>query len=145
MMENGNLLKEKEVIPLKSGKDTTIVVRTSVHDLVISDIHPLLMDMSWTGHWITKKWMRDMTTMKNWSDFSSAIKNFGVPGQNIVYADVEGKHRVEAGGLCSNTEKEGYSLIPRPGYLKGYDWAGKSIWGKMPDLYNPSGVYSYSQ
>ena len=138
-------LKEKERIPLKSGKDTTIVVRTSVHGPVISDIHPLLkggdkvVSMSWTGHWITKEmdaWI-SMTTMENWSDFSSAIKNFGVPGQNIVYADSEGNIGWRP-AVYVPIRKEGYSLIPRPGHLKEYDWAGKIPYGKMPYLYNPS-------
>ena len=138
-------LKEKERIPLKSGKDTTIVVRTSVHGPVISDIHPLLkggdkvVSMSWTGHWITKEmdaWI-SMTTMKNWNDFSSAIKNFGVPGQNIVYADSEGNIGWRP-AVYVPMRKEGYSLIPRPGHLKEYDWAGKIPYGKMPYLYNPS-------
>ena len=71
-------LLEKETIPLKSGKDTTIVIRTSVHGPVISDIHDLLkrsdkvITMSWTGHWVTNEmdaWIR-LTTMKNWEDFT---------------------------------------------------------------------------
>ena len=31
-----------------------------------------------------------LTTMKNWEDFTEGLKDFGVPGQNIVYADIDG-------------------------------------------------------
>ena len=141
-------LLEKEIIPLKSGKDTTVVVRTSVHGPVISDIHPLLknqnkvVSMSWTGHWITKEmdaWI-GMTTMKNWKDFSLAVKNFGVPGQNIVYADRRGNIGWRP-AVYVPARKEGFSMVPRPGHLAEYDWAGKIPYGKMPYLYNPSKGY----
>ena len=64
---------------------------------IISDIHPLTngkaieaISMSWTGHWITSEmdaWVQ-LCTMENWDDFSKAVELFGVPGQNIIYADV---------------------------------------------------------
>ena len=141
-------LLEKETIPLKSGKDTTIVIRTSVHGPVISDIHNLLkssdkvITMSWTGHWVTNEmdaWIR-MTTMKNWDDFTSAVKRFGVPGQNIVYADVDGNIGWRP-AVFVPLRKEGFSMVPRPGHKKEYDWAGKVPFGKMPYLFNPDKGY----
>ena len=139
-----SFLLEKEKIPLKSGKDTTIVIRTSVHGPVISDIHTLLkssnrvISMSWTGHWVTNEmdsWIK-MTTMKNWSDFTSAVKRFGVPGQNIVYADTSGNIGWRP-AVFVPLRKEGFSMVPRPGHIKEFDWAGKVPFGKMPYLYNP--------
>ena len=141
-------LLEKETIPLKSGKDTTIVIRTSVHGPVISDIHDLLkpsdkvITMSWTGHWVTNEmdaWIR-MTTMKNWDDFTSAVKRFGVPGQNIVYADADGNIGWRP-AVFVPLRKEGFSMVPRPGHKKEYDWAGKVPFGKMPYLFNPDKGY----
>jgi len=139
-----NFLIEKETIPLKSGKDTTVVIRTSVHGPVISDVHTLLksddrvVTMSWTGHWVTNEmdaWIR-MTTMENWGDFTSAVKRFGVPGQNIVYADTDGNIGWRP-AVFVPLRKEGFSMVPRPGHKKEYDWAGKVPFGKMPYLYNP--------
>ena len=143
-----NFIIEKENIPLRSGKDTTIVVRTSVHGPVISDVHTLIksdnkvISMSWTGHWVTNEmdaWIK-MTTMKNWEDFTSATKNFGVPGQNIVYADIEGNIGWRP-AVFVPIRKEGFSMVPRPGHDKTYDWAGKIPFGKMPFLYNPDKGY----
>ena len=82
----------EETSPLQNGEDTTIVIRLTHHGPIISEIHSLLqnddtaMSMSWTGHWVTKEmdaWV-DINTMKNWDDFTEAVKNFGVPGQNII-------------------------------------------------------------
>ena len=139
-----NFKIEKETIPLKSGQDTTIIIRTSVHGPVISDVHNLLktddrvITMSWTGHWVTNEmdaWI-EMTTMKNWDDFTSAVKKFGVPGQNIVYADKRGNIGWRP-AVFIPLRKEGFSMVPRPGHKKEYDWAGKVPFGKMPYLYNP--------
>jgi len=135
---------EKETIPLGGGRDTTITIRKTVHGPVISDIHPLLkngdrvLSMSWTGHWITNEmdaWVK-MTTMKNWKDFSDATRNFGVPGQNIVYADVNGNIGWRPAVFIPKRE-EGFSMVPRPGDDPKYDWRGKIPFEKMPFLYNP--------
>ena len=98
--------------------------------------------MSWTGHWVTKEmdaWI-DMTLMKNWNDFSKALKNFGVPGQNIVYADTSGNIGWRP-AVYVPIRKEGFSMVPRPGEDTTYTWAGKIPYGKMPYLYNPSNGY----
>ena len=140
-----DFLLEKEVIKLKEGKDTTITIRTSVHGPVISDIHPLLrksdkvLTMSWTGHWITKEmdaWVK-MTTMKNWNDYTNAVKDFGVPGQNIVYADRNGNIGWRP-AVYVPIRREGFSMVPRPGDNKDYDWKGKVPFEEMPFLYNPA-------
>ena len=31
-----------------------------------------------------------LNSMKNLEEFTEAVKKFGVPGQNIVYADIDG-------------------------------------------------------
>ena len=140
-----NFLLEKEIVKLKSGRDTTITIRTSVHGPVISDIHPLIknsnqvLTMSWTGHWVTKEmdaWVK-MTTMKNWDEYTSAVKDFGVPGQNIVYADSKGNIGWRP-AVYVPIRREGFSMVPRPGDNKDFDWKGKVPFEEMPFLYNPA-------
>ena len=137
-------LVESETIPLSGGRDTTIEIRKTVHGPVISDIHPLLknniqvISMSWTGHWITNEmdaWIK-MTTMKNWDDFTDAARSFGVPGQNIVYADTVGNIGWRPAVFIPK-RFEGFSMVPRPGDNPKYDWGGKIPFEKMPYLYNP--------
>ena len=138
----------KETIPLHSGQDTTIVIRLTHHGPIISDIHPLLrgskevMSMSWTGHWVTREmdaWV-GVNTMKSWDDFSNAVEDFGVPGQNIVYADINGNIGWRP-AVFVPIRKEGFSMVPRPGNDSQYDWRGKVPYSKMPFLFNPEGGY----
>ena len=139
-----DFISREESIPIKGHKDTTITIRETNNGPVISDIHPLLknsdqvVSMSWTGHWVTKEldaWVQ-LTLMKDWNDFSNALKNFGVPGQNIVYADVDGNIGWRP-AVYIPIRKEGFTMIPRPGHKKEYTWKGKIPFEDMPFLFNP--------
>ena len=137
-----------ETIPLKKGKDTTVVVRLTHHGPVISDIHPLLkgkgtaISMAWTGHELTNEMnaFMKLNTMKNWNDFTEAVKNFGVPGQNIIYADTAGNIGWRP-AVYVPIRKEGNSLMPRPGHKESYDWHGYVPFEKMPYIFNPEKGY----
>ena len=139
-----NIREFEESFSVKDQKDTTIFIRETHHGPIISDIHPNLknddrvISMSWTGHWITKEldaWVQ-LTTMKNWTDFSNGVKNFGVPGQNIVYADINGNIGWRP-AVFVPIRREGFNMLPRPGDDPDYDWKGKIPFDDMPYLYNP--------
>ncbi len=139
-----NIKKIKEEIKILNAKDTVVYVRSTHHGPIISDIHPMLknknvaMSFAWTGHWVTKEmdaWVK-LTTMKNWDDFTNAVKDFGVPGQNIVYADIEGNIGWRP-AVFIPIRREGFSMLPRPGNNSFYDWKGKVPFNEMPFLYNP--------
>ena len=133
-----------ETIRLKNDRDTTITIRLTHHGPIITDVHNLLknentvMSMAWTGNWLTKEidGLFGLATAKNWSDFSRAVKNFGVPGQNIVYADDQGNIGWRP-AVFIPIRKEGSSLIPRPGDDPNYDWSGRVPYKNMPFLLNP--------
>ena len=98
--------------------------------------------MAWTGNWLTREidGLFQLATSKNWTDFSNALKHYGVPGQNIVYADVEGNIGWRP-AVFLPIRKEGYSLIPRPGDDPNYDWSGRVPYKEMPYLFNPPKGY----
>mgnify|MGYP003324237561 CR=1 FL=1 len=100
------------------------------------------MSMAWTGHWVTSEmdaWV-NLTTMKDWDDFSNALELFGVPGQNIVYGDKEGNIGWRP-AVHVPIRRQGFSMLPRPGSNSEYDWKGKVPYEEMPFLYNPESGY----
>lgn len=133
-----------ETIPLKSGGEKQITIRKTVHGPIISDIHSLLKDaktavsMAWTGHGRTNeiKALLEMAYIKNWDDYSAIIEQIGVPGQNIIYADVEGNIGWRP-AVKIPIRIEGNSLLPRPGDTGKYDWNGFVPFKEMPYLFNP--------
>mgnify|MGYP003387371028 FL=1 len=138
----------EETIPLKNGRDTTITIRITHHGPIISDVHGLLkeknvaMSMAWTGHWNTTEmdaWIK-LNTMENWEDFSRGVRDFGVPGQNIVYADINGNIGWRP-AVYIPVRKDGHTMVPRQGNDPDYDWKGKVPFEEMPYLYNPKKGY----
>ena len=138
----------KETIKLRNNRDTTVTIRLTHHGPVITDVHSLLkgentaLSMAWTGNWLTKEidGLFGLATAKNWNDFSRALKDFGVPGQNIIYADVHGNIGWRP-AVFLPIRKEGSSLIPRPGHNSEYDWNGRVPYKQMPYLLNPKKGY----
>lgn len=148
LYKHGNEWKKiklkKEVFKIKGSRDTSVFIRSTHHGPIISDIHTLInknkniISMSWTGHWITGEmdaWIA-LTTMNNWNDFSNGVKDFGVPGQNIVYADIDGNIGWRP-AVYIPIRKYGHSMTPRPGWDKSYDWNGKVPFDEMPFILNP--------
>ena len=137
-----------ETIKLKNNRDTTVIIRLTHHGPIITDVHNLLKDentalsMAWTGNWLTKEidGLFGLATSKNWADFSRSVQQFGVPGQNIVYADIEGNIGWRP-AVFLPIRKQGFSLIPRPGDDPSYDWSGRVPYKKMPFLLNPKKGY----
>ena len=138
----------EETIPLKNNRDTTVIVRLTHHGPIITDVHSILksesaaLSMAWTGNWLTKEvdGLFGLATSKDWDDFTDAVKNYGVPGQNIVYADVNGNIGWRS-AVYIPIRKEGSSLIPRPGDNPYYDWDGRVPYKEMPYIYNPESGY----
>lgn len=143
-----NMAYRSETIPLKSGNDTTIVVRSTHHGPVISDIHGMLKDsdkvvsLAWVGHQQTEELptLLKMARIRDWDDFSLAVKTFSVPGQNIVYADKLGNIGWRP-AVRVPIRKNGQSLLPRPGHDPEYDWKGFVPFDEMPYLFNPKKGY----
>jgi penicillin amidase len=77
---------------------------------------------------------------KNWQDFRAAFSHFGAPGQNVVYADVDGHIGYQATGLVP-IRAAGDGSVPVPGDDDSHEWTGYVPYDKMPSVYDPpSGI-----
>jgi len=74
--------------------------------------------------------------MRNWSDFSEAVRRYTVPGQNIVYADRTGNVGWRP-AVHIPIRKGGNTLVPFPGETSEYDWQGFLRASDLPYLFNP--------
>jgi len=144
-----DLTFREETIPLKDGRDTTIIIVSTHHGPIISNgVHPLIdanekaISMAWTGNQLSDEMsaLMGLSLMKNWDDFSEAVRKFTVPGQNMVYADTAGNIGWRP-AVRIPIRKDGASLVPRPGSDPAYDWEGFVPFEKMPFLYNPEAGY----
>ena len=98
--------------------------------------------MAWTGNQATQEIsaLSKIGLVNDWAGFTEVVKNFSVPGQNIIFADTAGNIGWRAAALIP-IRKDGGSLLPRPGWDPSYDWKGFIPFEEMPFIYNPDKGY----
>lgn len=73
---------------------------------------------------------------KNWTEFTTALAGFPGPGQNFVYADVDGNIGYHASGKLP--VRHGYSGdVPVDGASGSFEWDGYIPFEQLPSSYNP--------
>jgi penicillin G amidase len=73
---------------------------------------------------------------RNWEEFRAALADWDVPGQNFVYADVDGHIGYQATGRIPIRAK-GNGLLPVPGWTGEYEWTGYVPYEEMPRRLDP--------
>jgi penicillin amidase len=77
---------------------------------------------------------------RNWKEFSSALRSFTAPTQNIVYADIDGHIGYHAAGVVP-IRKSGDGNVPYDGSTDLGEWASYIPTDKLPTLFDPpSGI-----
>jgi penicillin amidase len=77
---------------------------------------------------------------RNWSEFREALRDWTVPSQNFVYADVDGNIGYQ---MPSNVpiRRQGDGTRPVPGWTDDYQWAGYIPFEELPFAFNPPQGY----
>jgi penicillin G amidase len=74
----------------------------------------------------------------NWDQFTSALRDFVVPSQNFVYADVDGHIGYYAPGHIP-IRASGDGSSPAEGWTGNAEWTGWIPFEDLPHLYDPPG------
>jgi penicillin G amidase len=76
----------------------------------------------------------------NWEEFNQALRRYSGPGQNFVYADVDGNIGYHAAGVLPN--RQGCrGDVPADGATNSCEWSGAIPYDDLPQVFNPqSGV-----
>ncbi|GAB2606061.1 penicillin acylase family protein [Pseudactinotalea suaedae] len=164
--ERQPLTERREVISVNGGESETIVVRTTGHGPIISDVlassrvaadRPSTEDqppagvsgfsvaMQWTA--LTPGRTADaiflLGTASDAADVATAAAAFEVPTQNIVFATTDGTIGYQAPGKIPIREAVPDGVVPsdgswpRPGWDSRYDWQGFVDPTEMPQVLNP--------
>ncbi|MFN2516279.1 MAG: penicillin acylase family protein [Pyrinomonadaceae bacterium] len=81
-----------------------------------------------------------MDRARNWKEFSSALRSFTAPTQNIVYADVDGHIGYRVAGVVP-IRNSGDGSVPYDGWTDAGEWTGYIPTDKLPALFDPpSGI-----
>lgn len=84
----------------------------------------------------------DLNRARNWTEFTAAIARFPGPGQNFVYADVDGNIGYHASGRLPIRAPDCPGDVPADGAAHpettDCDWRGTIPFDDLPQSYNPA-------
>ncbi len=145
---------ETATIEVAGGDAVDVVIRSTVHGPIISDAYeplegfdaagvdtpePYAIALRWTG-------LDDVPSIagpilginraRDFTEFREAAELFGVPSQNLLYADTEGNIGYQMPGLIP-IRAAGDGTIPVPGWTGTYEWTGFIPFDQLPTAYNP--------
>jgi penicillin G amidase len=132
---------EREIIPVKGQAPHELVTWITRHGpIFVSDRAPNARQLS-------LKWAAaepgvfdfvflDVDRAQNWQEFTSAISRFGGPGQNFVYADVDGNIGYHATGKLP-IRKNYLGDVPVDGASGEFEWDGFIPFDQLPQAFNP--------
>jgi len=135
-----NMKIRKEVIRVKGGRDTTMVIRFTHRGPVISEfenVKDAKLSMRWSGYDESNE-IKAVYLLNRASDFEgfrNAISHFRSISQNFVYADIEGNIGLNTGGGIPL--RKGPGSIIRDGQSEEWDWKGYVPFESLPFVYNP--------
>jgi penicillin G amidase len=132
-----------EVIQIKGKPDVTVDVRITRHGPIITDLLPgetRQVALRWTLYDGLRMPFFDVDTAQNWEEFRKAFSQLDAPGQNVVYADVDGNIGYQTTGRVP-IRAAGDGSLPVSGADNAHEWTGYVPFDKLPSIYNPpSGV-----
>ncbi len=132
-----------EVIHVKNSADVDVDVRITRHGPIVTDIIPgetRQIALRWTLYDGLRMPFFDVDAAQNWDEFRKAFSELDAPGQNVVYADVDGNIGYQATGRIP-IRASGNGSLPVSGADDAQEWVGYIPFDKLPSIYNPpSGV-----
>ena len=132
-----------EVIRVKGKPDVTVNVKITRHGPVISELvagEKRQLALRWTIYDGLRLPFFDVDRAQNWEQFTQAFSQLDAPGQNVVYADVDGNIGYHATGKIP-IRAAGDGSLPVSGADNAHEWTGFVPFDKLPNIYNPpSGI-----
>jgi penicillin amidase len=135
--------QRSEVIHVKGEADVTVEVKITRHGPIVSELMPgetRQIALRWTLYDGLHMPFFDVDAAENWEQFRKAFSQLDAPGQNVVYADVDGNIGYQATGKVP-IRAAGDGSLPVSGADDAHEWTGYVPFEKLPSIYNPpSGV-----
>jgi penicillin amidase len=132
-----------EVIHVKGRPDLSVDVKITRHGPVITDLVPgetRPVALRWTLYDRLQIPFFDVNAAQNWQEFRHAFSQFDAPGQNVVYADVDGNVGYQTTGKIP-IRAAGDGSLPVSGADNAHEWTSYIPFERLPSIYNPpSGI-----
>jgi penicillin amidase len=137
--------RRHEVIHVKGQQDVSFDVLITRHGPIITSLFPgekRMLALQWTLYTPNALALPfvDLDAAQSWDDFRRAFSTWVAPGQNVVYADVDGNIGYQATGRVP-IRASGDGSLPVSGTDNAHEWTGYVPFDKLPRVFNPpSGI-----
>jgi penicillin amidase len=132
-----------EIVHVKGKPDVTLDVQVTRHGPIITELVPgetRPLALRWTLYDGLRIPFFDVNAAQNWEQFTKAFSQLDAPGQNVVYADVDGNIGYHATGKVP-IRAAGDGSLPVSGADDSHEWTSYIPFDKLPSIYNPpSGI-----
>ncbi|MDT8323175.1 MAG: penicillin acylase family protein [Bacteroidota bacterium] len=142
-------------ILVRDSLPTVIQIVQTAHGPVISDVYPRAgviaaarrfeerraVSMRWAGQDASDEILAiyRLNHAASWEQMLEAMTSFGVPGQNLLYGDVDGNIGYTAIGRIPIRQAGVSPLFPSDGSAIERPWTGYVPYARLPRSYNPDG------
>jgi len=130
----------RELIHVKGKPDVVVNVEVTRHGPVVSELAPgeaRKIALRWTLYDGTQNPFFHVDMAQNWPEFRRAVSEFDSPGQNVVYADVDGNIGYQATGKIP-IRASGNGSLPADGSNNAHEWTGYVPFDQLPNVFNPA-------
>ena len=132
-----------EVIHVKGKAGREPGCEITRHGPIITEIVPgetRALALRWTLYDGLRLPFFDVNMAQNWDEFTKAFSQLDAPGQNVVYADVDGNIGYHTTGKVP-IRAAGDGSLPASGADDAHEWISYIPFEKLPGIYNPpSGI-----
>ena len=153
-----NMEVRQETLRVLGGEAQTLTIRSTRHGPLITDVYGSLegfaaqagldpadqyaFALRWTALQPGTLFQSvfKINRARNWDDFRLALRDWDVPSQNFVYADVDGNIGYQMPGKIP-VRRSGDGLLPVPGWTDDYEWTGYVPFDQLPSSFNPPQGY----
>lgn len=130
----------QEVIRVKGQPDVALDVEVTRHGPIVTELaagETRKIALRWTLYDGMRHPFFQIDSAQNWEQFRRALSEFDAPGQNVVYADVDGNVGYQATGKVP-IRASGDGSLPVDGSNNAHEWTGYIPFDKLPSVLNPS-------
>jgi penicillin G amidase len=145
----------KDTIHVAGGEPVELTARYTRHGPVISEVYgPLVKPEAVASLGLSKEYVVAMRwtalepnrlisailgydAAQNWEEFRNAARNFTVPSQNTVFADIDGNIGYQTPGNIPIRNPDHTGRLPVPGWTDENEWQGYIPFDELPHTFNP--------
>ena len=142
---NGKLLSAEvrhETIPVRGRPDVNLDVIVTRHGPIVHRDPPEQGGRAYALRWTALEsggldfGFPLLGQAQNWSDFTETTRHIAGPGQNAIYADVDGNIGFTIPARVPIRAK-GQGALPLPGDSDDFEWKGYIAFEELPRVLNP--------